>query len=92
MKTKNRIVIVALIVLLLCSSCAALSGCQKSTENEKKFSSIDEFGAAVIGDTTVSVLGALFKEGYPDAVIKYYDDNSSVCAALLKGGHRGCDF
>ena len=85
MKKINRIVSFALIILLLCMLCAALTGCKNNTENEKRFSTIDDFGAAVIGDNTASVLGMSFKEKYPDAVIKYYDDNSSICAALLKG-------
>lgn len=70
---------------LLCSLCATLTGCQKTADSDKKYASIDDFGSAVIGDNTASVLGAMFKEQYPDAVINYYDDNSAICAALQKG-------
>lgn len=92
MKTKTRIVSVVLIVLLLCSSFAVLTGCQKDTENEKMYSSLDDFKAAVIGDNTSSMLGEWFKESYPDVEIKYYEDNSSICAALQKGDVEAAIF
>lgn len=85
MKTKTRILSFVLVVLLICSLCAALTGCQKNTDSDKKFTSLDDFGSAVIGDNTASVLGKQFKEKYPDAEIKYYDDNAAICAALRKG-------
>ena len=85
MNTKKRILSFVLVILLLCSLCAALTGCQKNTDGENKYSSIDDFGTAVIGDTTASVLGTLFKETHPDAEIKYFDDNAALCAALRKG-------
>lgn len=85
MKTERRILSFALCILLLCSLCATITGCQKTADSDKKYASIDDFGSAVIGDNTASVLGAMFKEQYPDAVINYYDDNSAICAALRKG-------
>ena len=85
MKTNKRILSFVLVILLLCSLCTALTGCGKNTESDKKYASLDDFGAAVIGDNTASVLGNRFKETYPDVEIKYYDDNAAICAALSKG-------
>ena len=85
MNTKKRILSFILAVLLLCSLCTALTGCQKNNDSDKKYTSLDDFGAAVIGDNTASVLGKQFKEKYPDVELKYYDDNAAMCAALRKG-------
>ena len=71
--------------MLLCSLCATLTGCQKNTDSGKKYTSIDDFSSAVIGDNTASVLGTTFRQSYPDVQIKYYDDNAAICAALRKG-------
>ena len=85
MHIKKRVLSFVLVILLLCSLCTALTGCQKGTENDKKYASLDDFGAADIGDNTASMLGKRFKETYPDVEIKYYDDNAAMCAALRKG-------
>ena len=85
MKNIKRVLSFVLVILVLCSLCTALTGCQKNPDSDKKYASLDDFGAAVIGDNTASMLGKRFKETYPDVEIKYYDDNAAICAALSKG-------
>ena len=82
---KKRRQSAALIIVLLCSLCISLIGCQNKTDSVKRFASIDDFESAVIGDNTASVLGIKFKEEHPGAEIRYYDDNAAICAALRKG-------
>lgn len=59
MKHKKRILSFVTVILLLCSLCTALCGCRKNVESGRKYTSLDDFGTAVIGDGTSSILGTL---------------------------------
>ena len=85
MKRKKSILSLVLVIMVLCSVFTGLIGCRKSNDTEKKFSSVDDFSAAAIGDSTTSVLGKRFKEKHKDVTINYYDDHASMCVALKKG-------
>lgn len=85
MKRKKSILSLVLVIMVLCSVFIGLIGCRKSNDTEKKFSSVDDFSAAAIGDSTTSVLGKRFKEKHKDVTINYYDDHASMCVALKKG-------
>ena len=85
MKNKKTVLSFVLVFMVLGSMFTALTGCQKNNDSEKKFSSVDDFSTAAIGDSTASVLGKMFKEEHKDVTVKYYDDHASMCAALKKG-------
>lgn len=85
MITRKRVLSSILIALMLLSLCTALTGCKKSGEEGKHFSSIEDFDTAVIGDNSASVLGVSFNKEHPNSELKFYEDYASMCTALLKG-------
>lgn len=85
MVTPKRALSLILAILMLLSVCVAFTGCQKSTKQERKFTSLEDFETATIGDNSSSVLASTYKQGHSDVNIKYYEDYASMCAALLKG-------